>query len=71
VVFGLITWNCNSQNCTQDMLNLLAIVLSTAAHLEISSTRRYKTLNAYTTVASASPEIANWVVNSWDHAAHY
>ncbi|KAJ7930352.1 hypothetical protein B0H13DRAFT_2309596 [Mycena leptocephala] len=71
VVFGLITLNCDSQKRTQDMVILLAIVLQAAAHLEISSTRRYKKLDAYTAIAFASPEIANWVVDSWDHAAHY
>jgi hypothetical protein len=72
VFFGPITSNRDSQNRAnvwQDIVNLLSIVLSAAAHLEISSTRRYKKLTAYTAVAFASPEIANWVVDSWDHAA--
>jgi hypothetical protein len=67
VVFGPITWNHDSQSRT----NLLVIVLPATAQLEISSTRRYKKLNAYTAVAFASPGIANWVVDSWDHAARY
>jgi hypothetical protein len=62
VLFGPITWNSNSQNCTQDMVYLLAIVLSAAAHFENHleiSIRHYKKLNTYTAVAFASPEIAN------------
>ncbi|KAJ7910775.1 hypothetical protein B0H13DRAFT_2328957 [Mycena leptocephala] len=65
VIFGPIAWNRDSQNRTniqQDLVN---------AHLGISSTRRYKKLNASAAVAFPSPEIANWVVDSWDHAAHY
>jgi hypothetical protein len=64
----------DSQNHTdvrQDIVNLLAIVLPAAAHLEISSTRCYKKLNAYTAVAFASLETANWLVYSWDYAARY
>ncbi|KAJ7910808.1 hypothetical protein B0H13DRAFT_1876408 [Mycena leptocephala] len=74
VVFGPIIWNRDSQNrinVRQDIVNLLAIVLPAAAQLKISSTRRYKKLSAYTAIAFASPEIANWVINSWDHAARY
>ncbi|KAJ7831573.1 hypothetical protein B0H13DRAFT_2431520 [Mycena leptocephala] len=74
VLFSLITWNCDSQNRTQDMVNPLAIVLSAAAHLKNHlkiSTRHYKKLSTYTAVASAAPEIANWIVDSWDHAVRY
>ncbi|KAJ7811858.1 hypothetical protein B0H13DRAFT_1926485 [Mycena leptocephala] len=42
VVFGPIAWNRDSQNCTNVQQDMLAIALPAAAHLEISSTRRYK-----------------------------
>ncbi|KAJ7910811.1 hypothetical protein B0H13DRAFT_2660862 [Mycena leptocephala] len=70
VVFGLITWNRDSQNPTNVRRDLLAIVFPATAHLGISFTHRYKKLNTCTAVAAA-PEIANWVVDSWDHAARY
>ncbi|KAJ7820692.1 hypothetical protein B0H13DRAFT_2377717 [Mycena leptocephala] len=52
----------NRINVQQDLVN---------AHLGISSTHRYKKLNASAAVAFASSEIANWVVDSWNHAARY
>lgn len=59
VVFGLITWNRDSQNPTNVRRDLLAIVFPATAHLGISFTHRYKKLDAYTAVVFASPEIAN------------
>jgi hypothetical protein len=70
VVFGPITWNRASQNLTNARQDLLAIVLPATAHLEIFFTHCYKKLDAYTTIASAAPEITNWV-DSWNHAARY